>query len=541
MKVDARRWWSWPCAFAALFFLIPPTLFHLYPNSFWAGTDYQTLGLADALNMAYRIADRQMYFARGMINHPGIPFYFMNWLALALAGFPVASAEPGFLDSVIERIEHYHQITIWLGALAGAIGVYVFARAARNLVPTSVVAIGLLVWLVSTPTTLLMFASPSIDSFAMLINGLFFAVLVRLAHDRDVLPRGAVLAACVGAFAYLNKLSYLYVPLALLVAGTLNLSLRKVDWARQKQLSLITAGTFVVVLVAVGALIIGWSGFRILLNFHKSVLLGSGLYGTGDKVVVSGQELWNAVAAIPPDKAYALPIALILGCGLIVGGLLSSRRGPEQIPTTLVSIGAGVASLLSVILVMKHYAFHYTVGVSATLPASIAACYLLARSWGWDDRVRTTATALAATAIVLMGYQTGSGLIQQLTARANTSRLATADMRDIDALQAGGTRPIEFGYRAPFSWSGEGFVIYYGSVPRLTDDYVRTRQDRFSSGAAGLIHRKAAAYVIDKAYFPTAESIKTAANIVPDGPEPVTFKDGDKIIELRTVFLLIPG
>jgi len=117
MNASARRLWFWPCVIAASFLLIPLLLLRHYPISFWASTDYQTLGLADALNMAYRIADREMYFARGMTNHPGVPFYFMNWLALALTGFPVASADAGFLDRVIERIEDYHRITIWLAAL----------------------------------------------------------------------------------------------------------------------------------------------------------------------------------------------------------------------------------------------------------------------------------------------------------------------------------------------------------------------------------------------------------------------------------------
>src|SRR4051812_23920774 len=176
MNASARRLWFWPCVIAASFLLIPLLLLHHYPISFWASTDYQTLGLADALNMAYRIADRQMYFARGMINHPGVPFYFMNWLALALTGFPLASADPGFFDRVIEHAEEFYRITAWLVALIGAAGVYLFAREARKLVPTAVVASGLLIWLASTPATLFTFTSPSIDSFAILINGLFFAV-----------------------------------------------------------------------------------------------------------------------------------------------------------------------------------------------------------------------------------------------------------------------------------------------------------------------------------------------------------------------------
>ena len=111
----------------------------------------------------------------------------------------------------------------------------------------------------------------------------------------------------------------------------------------------------------------------------------------------------------------------------------------------------------------------------------------------------------------------------------------------INARLASSGQPIEFGYRSPFSWSGEGFVIYYASVPRMTDAYVGSRQQMFSSGTAGLIKRAPGTYVVDKAYFPTADSIKTAPNIIPGGPAPVTWRDGDKIIELRTVFLLIPG
>ena len=59
--------------------------------------------------------------------------------------------------------------------------------------------------------------------------------------------------------------------------------------------------------------------------------------------------------------------------------------------------------------------------------------------------------------------------------------------------------------------------------------------------SAGLIGREPGAYVIDKAYFPTAESVKAAPNVALFGPKPVTFNDGDKLIELRTVFLLIRG
>lgn len=137
MKFNLRSVASWPLFLAVVFFLIPTLLAVAYPFSFWNGNDYETHGLADALNLAYRLADRKMYVATGMSYHPGVPFYVMSWLALALAGYPIASADSGFYVAVMANVEKYHQITIWLGALTGAIGVWIFARTARKLVPVA--------------------------------------------------------------------------------------------------------------------------------------------------------------------------------------------------------------------------------------------------------------------------------------------------------------------------------------------------------------------------------------------------------------------
>jgi hypothetical protein len=490
--------------------------------------------------MAYRIADHRMYSARGLMDHPGVPFYFMSWLALALAGYPVASTGHGFLDRVIEHVEVYHQITIWLGALAGAAGVYIFARSAQKLVPIGVVAAGLLIWLTSTPATLLSFEPASVDLFAIVINSLFFAVLVRLAYDRDLTSGVAILAGCVGAFAYLNKLSYIYVPLAFAVTGGLNLSFRHADWIQKKRLWIVSVASYILVVIAAGVFIIGWDSLLILIRFHIRIFLGSGLYGNGDRVVVSGNEVWRAVTAIPADRAYAVFIALVGGAGLAVGGFITGRKGPEHVPVALISIGTGLASLFSAIFVMKHYDVHYTAGVSATLPASVVSGYLLLKSWGWNYRYRIVAQGVTAVAILFMAVLTTEWLIPAMAQPTKVSELAKADLQDIQTQLAGSKRGIEFAYRTPFAAYGEGFVIHYASVPRLTDDYVQNRR-MFSSMVGDLFDQDVGAYIVDKAIFPTVESIKAAANLAPFGPKPVTFGDGDKLIELRTVFILIPG
>ena len=62
----------------------------------------------------------------------------------------------------------------------------------------------------------------------------------------------------------------------------------------------------------------------------------------------------------------------------------------------------------------------------------------------------------------------------------------------------------------------------------------------FSAGAADSPPRKVDAIVIHKPYFPTVESIKASSNLVASR-EPLIWREGDRIVELRTVFVLLRG
>ncbi len=52
MNFDLRGGAFWPLALAVVFFSVCMLLAFSYPTSFWMVTDYEPLGLADALNMA---------------------------------------------------------------------------------------------------------------------------------------------------------------------------------------------------------------------------------------------------------------------------------------------------------------------------------------------------------------------------------------------------------------------------------------------------------------------------------------------------------
>src|SRR5260221_13608561 len=538
MNFDLRGGAFWPLALAVVFFSVCMLLAFSYPTSFWMVTDYEPLGLADALNMAYRLADRQMYEAVGMAYHPGVTLYLLSWLALALTGYPVASGE-NFFSTVLGHVEDYHRMILILGALVGSAGVYVFARAARNLVPVGVTGAGAAVWLVSTSATLQMFMSVGMDAFALLINGLFLAVLVPLAHEEEIDPSIVVLAGCVGALAYLNKLSYIYIPFALSAAIFMKLVFCKAGLSRGFWLLTVYLGTFALMIVATAFLIIDWEGFRELISYHKSVVLGSELYGAGDRTVVRAGEVRRGSAAIPVDRAYAVPIALFGGAGLALACLVTGFSRAGQIPLAVLCIGTGVAAVLSALIVLKHYDIHYTAGVSATLPACVVCSYLLTKSWGFEPRL--IGATLAATAILLMAAQVKVPLIYTLASRTNGKQLAQADLEEINSHLAGEKRANEFAYKRPFAQFGEGFVVIYASVPRLTYEYFKSPPQVISSLMSGKVTRDVGAYVIVKGYLPTVESVRAAPNLALLDPKPSKFNDGDKLIELRTVFLLIRG
>jgi len=126
-----------------------------------------------------------------------------------------------------------------------------------------------------------------------------------------------------------------------------------------------------------------------------------------------------------------------------------------------------------------------------------------------------------------------------LASRHSTTELAAADLEDIRVHLRDEKRIVEFVYKSPFAEYGEGYVVTFGSVPRLTDAYRKRRPNVISSIADGSNDREVGAYVLDKNYFPTAESVKAASNVALLSSKPAAMRDGDKLIELRTTFLLI--
>jgi hypothetical protein len=536
-----KRDWLLPSLFALPFLVVPPLLFHFYPVPFWTAGEAEWIAIGNAMNMAYRIADLKMYSAIGMSGHPGVPFYYMSWLALAFSGLPVAFGGEGFFNAVLDRLDQFQITNIWLTAFVGAAGIFVFTREARKLVPAWVVAAALLLWLCSTPWTLVAFVSPTNESFGMLINALFLLVLVRVAADEEFSPRVTILVAAVSAFAYLNKLSFINVALALVAASLLAFLFRRASMRQYfKSTALFNAMCFGIILF-VGVFLIGWSEFTATLRFHKNVILGSGLYGAGNEYVVAGSAVLDALKSIPTDKVYCLAIAPVLGLLLVAGGFLTAAfRGREHLPAAIICVGAGTAAVLAAASVIKHYHGHYSASVSPTLAVCLVAFYLLANAWDYRPRLAWAVAAVAA--IVLMTRETAPALADHLNSKIKINEMAQADLKQIEKLPIDKNASIAFTYSAPFAQFGEGFVMYLACVPRLTAEYHRNHPHMFSASAPDSPPRNVGAIVIHKAYFPTVDSIiKNSSDLATFDRQPLGYREGDRIVELQTVFVMLRG
>src|SRR5437879_1731195 len=177
-------------------------------------------------------------------------------------------------------------------------------------------------------------------------------------------------------------------------------------WLRGAGLLSLFGFVFPVTIAATRYFVIAWSACRTLLAFHKNVILGSGLYWTRSQDVVEGEAVRRAIMAIPGDKSYAIPLALIAGGALLAAGLVTGFRNRQNVSSrqndtvAIICIGAGIAALFSAIGVLKHYESHYTAGVSAALPACVVAGWLFMRAW--PDKVRLAAVAVAWLGILMM-------------------------------------------------------------------------------------------------------------------------------------------
>jgi hypothetical protein len=529
-----------PATCAAALVLVVATLAFRHPASIWSMTDYEMDSLSGAINLAYRLGDFRFYPAESLENHPGVPHYILSWIALALAGFPFATSQLGFFRDVLQHVERFHFIMMALSALTGAAGLYLLMRAAQKIAPVGVALIGILLWFGSTPYSLLSFMTLSIDCLGPILSALFLMLLWRIANEPRLTPSTMVLAGLLSAAAYLTKLSYINLPIGLCAAIGLVILAGRGSRGRMFLMLLLFDYAVVIGVLLVAVWVIEWSSFRALLNFHSSVIFHSGSYGADPSEIVSGSELRNAIASIPADRTWAIPIALAAGLVLMVASGATAILKSDRLPAAILAMGAGVASVFSALSVLKHYGAFYSAAVAYTLPACCVAAYVMLDAWNIRPRGRALTGALVALALCIPALSVIRAADATMQNYWRRSQDADADYKVIAGFidKASGTAPVGFGYAVPFREYAEGFLLIDAGIPGLTYQYLTEPAATISCITQRFVARDIGVFVIDKTRFPTAQSIEASDNFNPIGPV-AKYQAGDQLIELKTAFVLV--
>ena len=500
-------------------------------------SDYGLDSLSGALNLAYRLGDVRFYPAPSMENHPGVPQYLLSWIGLALAGFPRATSNLGFFSAVLDHVERFHAILIALSALTAAAGVVLLMRAASGIVPLGVSLVAVLLGFVSTPHSLLSLLWLSIDAFGLILSALFVMVLWRVAHEPRLQPSSMILAGAVGAAAYLTKLSYINLPIGLVAAiGVVFLAGRGGRrWTAL--MAFLAAYAFVAFILVVALWFIEWSSFRALLNFHASVIRGTGLYGTESSVVVAGSQLLDAIRSIPTDRTYAVPMAIVGGVILVGAGAVTAIFRKEQLPAAIFAVGVGVAGFVSGFSVLKHYTEHYSAAVSCIVPACVIAAFVMLDAWNVRPRCRILTAALLAAVACVLAVPVMLRADEKMADDWRRTLDSEADARII-ARYIGSGPLVGFAYPVPFREYGEGFLLANIDVPQLTFQYLAEHTGTISSLTQHLVQRDVGVFVIDKHRMGAIDALKAADNFNLLGPTE-KYQATDEVIELKTVFVLV--
>jgi uncharacterized membrane protein len=508
-----------------------------YPTSIWAMGDYDMDSLSNAINMAYRLADLRLYAAPSMGNHPGVPYYLLSWLGLAMAGYPLATPDLTFFNGVLAHAERFRIIMIAISTLAGACGIVAFIRSTQKIVPRSVTILALVLWVGSTPASLTSFLMQSIDTLGPALNAAFLIVLWRLANKPRFEVSDVVLAGTLAAVCYLTKLSYLNIVIGLCAA----LATAVLFEARHRLWNLRMAGlflfSFAIVVLAAAVWIIEWTTFLSLVEFHQGIIFRGGVYGTGAPGVFNADELQRALTLVWQERAYAVPMALAGGFAAIAGGMAVVIWRKQRLPIAVFGIGTGAAAVFAAASVLKHYAIQYTAGVAATLPALCVALYLVLGAW--NIRLRAPVLiGLIMAAVVGLVPPAGRAVANYMEEHSRLMLDANADRVKIEELVARSSSPVGFAYRTPFREYAEGFLLENSGVPRLIFAYLAGEPKTMNSFTERWVSRDIGAYVVDKEYFRSVAELKAAPNVNLLGP-PVAVREGDEVIELATAYLVL--
>jgi hypothetical protein len=472
------------------------TIVFVWPVQFWeANNDYVYLSLAHAINFETLLHGR-LYSDSGLLNHPGVPFYFASWLGLRAAALSNSGSD--IVQSVLSDPGQFFMATRIIAGLIGAAAVgTAWALLSGVTAPWRLLAI--LAFFAGAPASfrygLVLLGN---ETFALPLAVLLFWAIGLCARASPAANWPWLLLGAVAGLGYTVKLLYL----DLLVAAVAVAAIDSCWVSRRPDLTLMiglvrrTSLVAIAFLAVAGSILIatlGRGGLIALLQFHKGIFTHSGMYGSGESGFVSNTAVYDAL--VNWFAELALPYLLIL---VVAGLFLIVRRKPgiSLDRLTVLWISASLAAMLSAVAaVLKHFDTHYVVAICAILP--FAFLPVLAQR-----RIRWIAAAGILASLGFTGFHVAREFSQESTT-------AAALMEDETAIAAMPLLPGEarlWTYRVPSEKFAAAFIATYSGVEPLIASLADPARQEFSSYSA--VDRRYRYIVLDSNYFKSADDVR---------------------------------
>lgn len=500
----------------------------VYPSTLWAGDDYSLQYLAAACNAGARLHDLVMYKTTTMAYHPAVPFYIFSWLAaFAALGTGAIGSDLSFFDRLIDNAPALFVSLKASAIIVTALLVLVYRMALIRLVPAAVAALAIALYFVTTPQSIFRSVYPLTETFALAVNALFLLALVRFARN----PLGlwpSVLSAMAVAFAYLLKVSFLYVYGGLLIAFLYVVLFGGHPWRPLVRLFLLSHAIGLILIVIVGFCFIGREYFVALLRLHWAIVI----HGAGSEANSSISDVLQSIWASWRSGATAIPIVLVVAPALLLAVTIATRRKRISVFVGAIAVGAATASLASVAAVLTRYGETYAIGIAATVPLLFAGVWLFAS----DRRTRRMVASAGLCVAMFSAWRSVSPIEMLFLDKSAVSAKAEADMQSIEQ-RVGPHEQGLYLYRVSMPGYGKGYVALHCDVPAITNALLDADRAEQSSMARSV---KDPDYVVaDTGYNFTEAAIKSGKNLDPLDSVPTTYREGDEIIRLNDAWLLI--
>lgn len=442
------------------------------PIEFWsAQLDWPVMPLAEAVNIDFWLREPgERALSQAQYYQPGMWFQAVSY---GLYRLTAGSGSP------TELFEHVIQEPAWYWlalqtaplALTG-LALALLWRGTQGFSATSRSA-ALASYFVATASVLYGTWGFFNESFTFALALLFFPLAMRLLRAEQSHP--ILASALVGLAAsglYLHKMNYVVWAIALIPALCAGALVGRIRWTDALLRIVALMICMVVGILVFGFLLLGSrAGLELMLGAHLQIVLGSGLYGNGDKTLVAFSTLLaniKSMAVTEPAMLLAFAMLTALSTMLAVRRRRNMDWLKRYLPEGVLLLTAAGVMLLAL---LKHYQPYYVVSVAAVFPFIVI----------WLTRAGASDASLAAVLLVsTIGFAGGAYTADRM--RVNWAS-AEARMRADDAIIA--SKPLPEGsirlwmYLTHNDIAGRIFMLSFVGIDRLLANVVSIQGENY--------------------------------------------------------------